>query len=340
MAVGVVLLLGYLAAAGPFAFSLSRSGIRARVLPWMALGAYSIASGCLAALGRIEWGVAQALESRYVPFSLHLTVAVIALAAIFFRELSERTSVLARPRWPSLRSDGLPGCAAYLTLELLCAALLFPVFGCAPPRRVLGRALSCSARSSTPLTPSESEFSAAGVCPPKRGALDRCICFGRRWCEARRSASLRHADADDAVASGWFDVLASRTGRSQASGWAALPGEGRPADCVVLAYADERGDGLFLPCRTPSSAARMWSRPCGAGNSSGADGMPVFSRDAVPPGAKISAWAVDAKGAKLYRLKETGSSRVFIDRVALRLTRLTVRWHHLQRATFRKGKAA
>jgi hypothetical protein len=32
----------------------------------------------------------------------------------------------------------------------------------------------------------------------------------------------------------------------------------------------------------------------------------VFSQSAVPPGVEISAWAVDAKEAKLYRLKSTG----------------------------------
>jgi hypothetical protein len=32
----------------------------------------------------------------------------------------------------------------------------------------------------------------------------------------------------------------------------------------------------------------------------------VFSQGAIPAGAEISAWAVDAKEAKLYRLKATG----------------------------------
>ena len=60
----------------------------------MALGGYSIGSGILAALGRIEWGVSQALESRYVAFSLYLAVALGALGAIFCTALFQITAVI------------------------------------------------------------------------------------------------------------------------------------------------------------------------------------------------------------------------------------------------------
>ncbi len=91
-------------------------------------------------------------------------------------------------------------------------------------------------------------------------------------------------------------------------GWAALTGR-RPADAVLLAYADARGEWTAFAlsdavinrsdvAKTLRNSEQLWS-----GWRAG------FPRDAVPPGAEISAWAVDAKEAKLYRLQ--ASERMF-----------------------------
>jgi len=79
---------------------------------------------------------------------------------------------------------------------------------------------------------------------------------------------------------------------------------------VVLAYEDERGEWIIFAlsnavlsrpdvAETLRQPEKLWS-----------GWRVVFSRDALPKGAKISAWGVDAKCAKLYRLKanETASS--------------------------------
>ena len=54
----------------------------AKVVPWFALAFYAFGSALLAALGRVGFGASYALASRYVPFSLGLTLAVIALVAL------------------------------------------------------------------------------------------------------------------------------------------------------------------------------------------------------------------------------------------------------------------
>jgi hypothetical protein len=76
---------------------------------------------------------------------------------------------------------------------------------------------------------------------------------------------------------------------------------------VVLAYADERSEWIIFALsnavlKRPDvvealrSKEQLWT-----------GWNLVFPRDAVPRGAKISAWAVDVKAAKLYRLKEVGN---------------------------------
>jgi hypothetical protein len=68
----------------------------ARTGGWVALGAYSIATGILVAAGRLGFGVGQSLTSRYTTFSLYLSVAVIFLAAIVLEHLRGRETVAPR----------------------------------------------------------------------------------------------------------------------------------------------------------------------------------------------------------------------------------------------------
>jgi hypothetical protein len=119
---------------------------------------------------------------------------------------------------------------------------------------------------------------------------------------------IRHSDADGGFASGWLDgIVASDEWNFTAWGWAALPGRGRPADCVVLAYLDERGEWVAFALSNATlnrpDVARSLQNPEQLWTGWSA----IFPRDAVPKGAKLSAWAVDAKDAKLYRLKESNS---------------------------------
>src|SRR5437763_4713634 len=56
----------------------------AKVVPWFSLAFFSLGSAFLATLGRVGYGVTYALSSRYAPFSVGLTVAVIALTGVIF----------------------------------------------------------------------------------------------------------------------------------------------------------------------------------------------------------------------------------------------------------------
>ena len=305
-AVGAMLLLAYLAAAFFVVRRFRDRELRARSLPWIALGMYSIASGPLAALGRIEWGVPQALESRYVAFSLYLAVALIGLAAIIVTDLSRRIEGLAARRILFGATALLAG--TYLTLQLLCAVTSVHFFLMRSAAARLGHgAILFSQVLDTSITLKNVNFPRPDFVRHNADRLDRLHLLRTPLVRSRQISELRHTDADDKAAAGWFEVLrASDDGAVAASGWAVLPSRARPADCVVLAYLDERGEWIVFALsdavsrrpdvvETLRNPEQLWS------------GWHVrFPRDAVPAGAKISAWALDAKGAKLYRLKETG----------------------------------
>ena len=305
--VGVVLLLAYLAAAGRAAFRFRDREYAVRVVPWIALGAYSLCSGCLAALGRIAWGVSQALESRYVPFSLYLTVALIALATIFITEFS-KTPRGARAR-PAILGGTVFLAGIYLVLVMLCAVASLPAFQMRSAVTRLGHgAVLFSQVVDVAETIKKANFPRPAFVIQNANALDRFHLLRTPLIRSREISKLRHANADDITASGFWETLTpAENGGLTARGWAALKGRGRPADCVVLAYGDERGEWIVFALsnvvapRTDvvnalKNPEQLWS-----------EWRVTFRRDAVPKGAKISAWAVDAKGAKLYRLKELGN---------------------------------
>jgi hypothetical protein len=135
-------------------------------------------------------------------------------------------------------------------------------------------------------------------------ALDRLHLLRTPLVRARQISKLRHSETGEGTGLGWFDGIKADNSESRTAwGWAALPGRGRSADGVVLAYADERGEWLAFAlsdgildrpdvARIMRSSELLWT-----------GWRAEFPRSAAPPGAQISAWALDAKDAKLYRLK-------------------------------------
>lgn len=303
IAIGTVLLFGYGCAAAHLIWRRRDSAWVARVLPWIALGGYSVGSGCLAAMGRIQWGVAQALESRYLAFSIYLAVAVIALTAIYWMEDWKR----AAPR--SRRLAGFTVvtflAVAYLSLELLCGLNSIAFFRL---RSAAARLSQSAVLFATVLDTSETikavNYPRPNWVRANAEALDRLHLLRTPLVRTREIAKLRHTEADNQAAAGWCDGLTTGSDDQRTAwGWASFPTRNRPADAVVLAFANEQGDWIAFAhsdavldrpdvVRTLRSAEQMWS-----------GWRVVFRGDALPKGAEISAWAVDSKEAKLYRLK-------------------------------------
>jgi hypothetical protein len=218
-----------------------------------------------------------------------------------------------RKRAPG-RSRRLAGfaCAAFLvaacfTLELLCAV---DSIGSFRIRSAAGRLGQSAVLFATVLDTSET-IKAVNYPRPdwvrqNAEALDRLHLLRTPLVRTREIAKLRNTEVDGRLADGWCDGITtgSDNGRT-AWGWASFPARNRPADAVVLAFANEKGDWVAFAhsdavlqrpdvARTLRSAEQLWS-----------GWRVVFRGDALPKGAEISAWAVDAKEAKLYRLKTT-----------------------------------
>jgi hypothetical protein len=307
--VGTVFLLGYFISLGLFIFRCRDGAYCARVAPWIALGGYSVGSGCLAALGRIEWGVSQALESRYVAFSLYLAVALIAMVALFARDLLLPNQP-ARRRLPAFTLVVFLG-AGCLLLEILSGVASLPFFQIRSAAARLGQSgvLFCRALDTSSAIKS-GNFPRPFFVRENADALDRLHLLRTPLVRTREIGKLRKAGTSEGAVAGWCDGLTTASnGARVAWGWATLTERRRPADAVLLAYADERGEWIAFALSDAVIERPDVVKTLGKGNQIWSGWRAIFAPDAAPAGAEISAWAVDAKEPKLYRLK--AQERIF-----------------------------
>ena len=300
MLVGAAVLLGFL---GTVVYSAMRCLDRAfcrRVVPWIAIAAFSVMSGVLAALGRIEWGVSQALESRYVAFSLYGLIGVIALVAIASESLLRTIQRQARRLVVIAAVAMLAG--IFLVLHSMCAALSVPLFALrsAATRMGYGGVLFSQVLD-TSKNIMAANYPRPAFVRANADALDRLHMLRPPLVRTTRINDLRHSDTSGSEA-GWLDGVVVKESVASAWGWAALPGKGRPADCVVLAYENEPGEWIAVAVSSAVMARGDVAKVvhCPAQFWSGWQAQ--FSTAGLPKGARISAWGLDAKEAKLYRL--------------------------------------
>lgn len=290
--IGIVALAVYVAS---ILFIFRRRELRERSLPWIALGAYSIACALLAALGRIGWGVTQALESRYVAFGLYLVVADVALIALIAAQSARRVGV------------GVAACACfYLVLNLLNIGRAVPEMQSrGAVMRLAHGAVLFSQVIDTSNVIERTTYPRAWFVRLQANELNRLQLLRPPLVRETEVEKLRHADATGDEVSGWIDGISQSEQENEAvvHGWALLEEHGRPADCIALAHAT--GDGKWKLFRIADAIVPRSDVAAHFNDNAyrHAGWRATFPRNLVPPGATISAWAVDLHQMKLFRLK-------------------------------------
>ncbi|HEX8078219.1 MAG TPA: hypothetical protein VF511_10430, partial [Chthoniobacterales bacterium] len=233
---GLVQVALFMAAAG---YGMRRPRDRefiAKTAPWFALALFAIGSAFLAALGRVGFGASYALASRYVPFSLGLTLGVIGLGAVVLTELLKRNASLPMRRWGLLA-------AAVLILGYLASHKV-----AAQNTRFFLRAYSANDRlAKTAVVFSRAIDTTAAirkvVFPPApdhvvrtAAALDDLHLLRPPLVRSNILSALPHEAADGTRVAGLCEVNTEQGELFHVSGWALLKERGRPADGVVIAY--------------------------------------------------------------------------------------------------------
>jgi hypothetical protein len=277
-----------------------------QTLPWFALALHSIGSAVLAALGRVGYGASYALASRYVTFSIYLTIAIIGLIALIVRDRDERGCIFPSRKWS--RALGLVLVVAYLIPYKVCASNCHFFMRALSAKDRLARAavLFCQAIDTSEIIKKTAYPNDARPVMQGADGLDRLNLIRPRLVRTNRLETLPHDIADGRRASGSCESITTVEGNSlRATGWAALDAKRRPADCVALAYRTAADQSWTLFAISDSFAMRpdivkrfhlmdqLWSA-----------WSATFPRTAVPAGAELSFWAVDADEPRLYQLKD------------------------------------
>ena len=269
--------------------------------PWVALGAYVIASAAMASFARIHSGPQHALDSRYTTVSLVLVVGMIGLVASGIAPDRKATASRFEKRY---------------VIASVAVGSLFVLYAINAPFelrylrlhhgfRALGKgALEFSAAldldqmiRSTLLIREDAETLSRYL-----SVLDRLKLSDP---PRRQTPTLSDAEGRPQRSTDEYGIFESLRFESPdalaASGWSYLPDDGRRPACVVLAYrsgVDWKAFALSeLTERRPDLVIKHKHQ--------GLDGgwRCNFSRSALPPGVEeISAWAFDANRGLTYRL--------------------------------------
>lgn len=276
----------------------------AKVVPWFALAFYAFGSSILAALGRVGFGASYALASRYVPFSLGLTLAVIALVALVLDDYLQAAGSRHARR------------CGVITAAVLIIAYLVPYKVAAENTLFFLRAYSANYH----LARGAIHFSGVidttalikqKVFPPdpqyvvrNAAALDDLNLLRPPLARSNHLEALPHQPADGTRVAGLCEALLVEGEFCHASGWALLKAKGRVPDSVVISYELPGTEPILFAIS--DSVEMRWdiARPSWPNDYLWAGWSATFPRNAVPPGAKLGFWAVDVDEPRLYRLDE------------------------------------
>jgi len=270
--------------------------------PWLALGAYAIASAIMASAARTRFGAEHALDSRYTTVSVILVVSLIGLLASMTTPSCK--AALSPPRQTNL----LAGLAVGILLILY-------TINVPPELRYLRLHHSFRVRGKGAL-----EFSSVldleQMCranlmirqdPPALAdclrVLDRLKLLDppRRQTALLEDAEDRPKRATDEL--GFFEKITFESADVLvASGWSYLRDDGLPPAGVLLAYRDGETWKAFALSEVAQHRSDLATRFKRKGYVD-AGWSYSFSRNLLPLGEQeISAWALEANHGRTYRL--------------------------------------
>jgi hypothetical protein len=273
----------------------------ATVAPWLALALHAVASAFLAALGRVGFGASYALASRYVPFSIGLTIAVIALTALVLRDLGRSRASRA---W-ILTVAALLIAGYLIPYQVARANTLFYLRGYSASDRLakgavlFSQAIDTSSVIKTKVFPPAPDYAVQNA-----AALDDLKLLRPPLVRSNRLNASEREIADGIRVAGLCESIVTNAETSRASGWALLKAKGRPADGVLVSYELAGGEPTLFAIS--DSIEMRWdiARRSWPNDNLWAGWTVTFPQAAVPPNAKLAFWAIDADESKLYRLPE------------------------------------
>jgi hypothetical protein len=273
-----------------------------KAVPWLALGAYPLASAGIAAVARIDSGVGQAVDSRYVTISSLLYLSLVMLSMIAGKRNQGRE--IESTRWMDHLAAPITTCVVVLSLIAMLAGLR--QMGASQRECVAGlgalqfsKVIDATSALHRYLFDSRTPISV----PECIQILDQLQLLQYPLRQTPRIDDKADLLPEKAQAFGKTDNFQQRDEQTyEVSGWAFLPDDGVPGPCVVLAYhLGDKWIGFALSdTRRSRNDIAILKHDARYGESGW---QKKFRRDALPAEAdQISAWAIDPLANELHKL--------------------------------------
>jgi hypothetical protein len=233
----VLILFGGLAALA--IGQMRRTGAWRSHYPWLVLGSYTVTSGCVAAMARLGFDYSMAGDARYTTFSAFLYIAILGLGF----------SVYAQSKLRALTVRiALPAAAVLLMVILTLWAITFE-----KERRLLGIFKPAWEHSLLVMRWSEAipqnpEIGLLTPDPPAQTiatirTLAKNDALRPRLVSPKLASAINERPNTDGTTAGTLDeARLEATGHLAFQGWARVPEQDRPADCVVVGFETSNGE--------------------------------------------------------------------------------------------------
>jgi hypothetical protein len=268
--------------------------------PWICLGAYGTIAGLATAAGRVPLGLEKALAWRYSTISLWVAIGLAGISCTIWHSLSNR------PRDATKITSGI------IIGILTCLAALSWYFGVHKMAHVnLKMRQNLLTIRLMDVLPYNPLFDRVHPLPNKvrlrarlflqHGILDYDPVGD--WIKGK-------IEAPDGDKAGWFQAERTEAESIRVEGWARLPNQGIPPDCVVLVRTNPSGSaeiitGLIMRVKRPDVVKALNNPRLLL---SGFDDTLSIE---VTEGEQLSMFAVDLDNQKAYRLSEIPSRSLF-----------------------------
>jgi hypothetical protein len=295
---GAIVLLVFSVLVAAAILQMRRTGIWRSHYPWLILGCYAVISGCVAAMARLGFDYSMAGEARYAAFSAFPYIAILGLG---FSVNSGR-----KPRALTSRI-AFPAAVFSLALILTLWAIAFK-----KERRLL-RTLTPAWEHSllvvrwSEAIPQNPEIALLSPYPLQElvgtiRTLAQNDALRPRLVSQKLASAINERPDANAPSGGTLEAAnIDATGHLTFQGWARLPDQGRPADCVVLGF--ETSEGAWKPfCVVETGGKRPdMARFSGTGALARAGFSGRVDATSLPPGEiTLKAWAIDLQNERAF----------------------------------------
>jgi len=267
-----------------------------RLMPWLAVGCYSVLTGVMTMIGRLGFGLGQSMNTRYIGYSVYLVVALVFLTPLICEKFTEEPKILSSRR------------AAQITATAAIALLLWQplLIGKGIDGMKVMRRQMLQAKAGVLLINYVWDTGLVNTLYPdlsflaaQANILDKLGYLRPGMVKSNRLQDFEGGKASG-VSYGSLDQVETHDDVYVVSGIATLPYRNEAPDAVILAYQQPNGDCILFA----ATHSRLGSAGSLGPGKQGRQRWEVsFTADKLPTRpATLTAWAFDANSARAYRL--------------------------------------